>query len=392
MKFTIVDPFSRKPRRLEVLKPNRDAYLDVVDLDNNGASLAKIHAQGGKINIDVATGDPNVALGEIAGQPGINLGQSPLTPTRKVKVDELMNWKEEEGFLVFFNKDTGESVKLPIAPEPGPLTPKGFIPPVLGQPEMTFTLALAIATGKHSMSIGPTGTGKTTFYRWLAQKLNWNLVVQPVARGTEAAHMVGEYTPTGPATFEWMDGPVAKACRLSNDHPTLLVFDELNRIGNIAEFSRLYSVLDDTRILILDERRKEGESEVLECKDLFIGATSNPSDDENADYVGVQDLDPALSSRFTFMPSVDYPSLAIEAQALKDRVPALDQSDATRMCMAAKRIRESEDVRFPISFRELEAWALAIPTCGYEGAAKVAVVNKAPQAFRESIVGLLKLS
>lgn len=389
MKFTITDPFSRKPRRLAVRKPAKDAYLEVVDLDNSGTSLAKIHAQGGKIAIDVATNDPNVNLGEF--KSGVKLPTSPITG-KSASPDALINWKREGDQLVFSHPETGETVSLKVEPEPGPMTPREPIPPILGQQEMTFTVALALATGKHSMLIGPTGTGKTSFYRWLAKELNWNIVVCPIARGTEAAHMIGEYAPTGPATFEWMDGPVTKASRLSQDHPTLLVFDELNRIGNISEFSRLYSILDDTKTLILDERRGEGgASERIDCSQLFVGATSNPSDDDNADYVGTQDLDPALSSRFAAQPTVDYPLLNVEAKALTDRVEGLELLMATKLCLVAKQIREAEDVRFPISFRELEAWAKFIPYCGYEGAARIAVLNKAPADFRSSIAGYLKL-
>src|SRR5690606_32140978 len=127
-----------------------------------------------------------------------------------------------------------------------PLTPKGSYE-IMGQPEMLFALCLAIKHKKHSLLTGPTGIAKTSMYRWLAEQLGYNLVIMQIARGTQDRHLLGEYAPAGPGTFEWMDGPVTKAARLSNDHPTILLFDELNRIGNVAEFSRVYSLLDDTR-------------------------------------------------------------------------------------------------------------------------------------------------
>jgi len=264
---------------------------------------------------------------------------------------------------------------------------------VVGQAQMLFTLALGIKMKKHTLLTGPTGIAKTTCYRWLAKQLNYNFIIQPISRGTQDRHLVGEYAPAGPGDFRWMDGPTTKAARLSLEHPTILMYDELNRIGNVAEFSRVYSLLDDTRMLELPERRQpDGSIEVIRSGELYIGATANPADDDSADYVGVKELDPAFVSRFPFQPRLGYPAVDIEAKALCDRVEHLDASTAKKMVQAAKRIRESTEIRFPISFRELEAWALAIPFHGFADAAEIGVISKAPAVFRPDIRNLLQLS
>jgi MoxR-like ATPase len=283
-------------------------------------------------------------------------------------------------------------VELPIEKEPGDYTPTETIPEVLGQPQLIFAIALGIKLGKHSLLSGPTGIAKTTAYRWMAQVLNYNLIISPIARGTESAHLVGEYLPVDEAgRFEWTDGPVTQAVRLSKKHKTILVFDEVNRIGNIAEFARIYSLLDDQRFLELKEKRTAGEIERIEAGELFIGATSNPSDDDHADYIGVQDLDPALNSRFALQPPLGYPLPEIEAKALMDRVQGLNEREALAMVDVATRIRQAENVRFPISFRELEAWALTLQFFGWKQSAEIAVVSKAAKMYHADIRNMLQL-
>jgi len=323
-------------------------------------------------------------------------GEPIVSKVRKDEKDEegLRNWAVVDGKLKVWLPN-GNAVELDIMDEPGPFTPKEDVFEVLGQPHLIFAIALGIKLGKHTLLSGPTGIAKTTAYRWFAKTLNYNLVVAPIARGTESSHLIGEYLPSDEAgNFDWTDGPVTQATRLSQDHPTLLVLDEINRIGNIAELARVYSLLDDQRFLELKEKRNSGNADDVErvhAGRLYIGATSNPSDDEHADYIGVQDLDPALNSRFTLQPPLGYPLPEIEAAALAKRVDGLQLKDAEKLVATAKRIREAETVRFPISFRELEAWALTLPFFGWKQAAEISVVSKAAQMYQKDIRNLVQL-
>lgn len=303
-----------------------------------------------------------------------------------------VTWEKKDGKLRVWSSK-GAMVELEIEPNPGPFTPTEEPNAVYGQADMVFAVAMAFKLNKHSLLSGPTGIAKTTLYAWFAYQLNWNFVLMPISRGTESAHLVGEYLPVDEAgKFAWTDAPVTVATEASSTHPTLLVFDELNRIGNIAELARIYQLLDDTRVLELKEKRANGGTvEMLNAGELYIGATMNPADDMAADYVGVTDLDPALASRFPIQPRLGYPDPEIEAMALALRVPDLDAADAKEMVSAANRIRQSEQVRFPISFRELEAWGLALPYLGWAEAAEVAVVSKAARMFHPDIRNLVKL-
>lgn len=388
MKFTIEDTQSDDKVKLDLLKHPRNKSLTLV-FEESKEKILEVSATNGKLNVGVDHGTVTVS-GLGASQPqaaGSNVSPLPAD------LDAMRNWKTEGDRMEVYHPATGIFVELPILPVAAPQAPSREEPDILGQPEMTFAVAYAMHKRKNSMLVGPTGTGKTSTYRWYAQKLGYNFVICPIARGTEASHMVGDYMPVGQALFEWMDGPVTEAIRLSQQGPTFLVFDEINRIGNIAEFARVYSVLDDTRVLKIPERRDANAvAEVLEVGDLFIGATANPSDDEMADYVGVQDIDPALSSRFGIQPDVKYPPPEVELEALLQRVgDEADRAMAHKMVVVANRIREAPEVRFPISFRELHNWLEATPVFGYMDAAKVCVINKAPRTFHTSIENIIRM-
>jgi MoxR-like ATPase len=316
------------------------------------------------------------------------------TPQGGAPAGITRNWRiDGDEFVCWYN---GRDVRVKIAPTPGPNTPMGNIPEVFGQDRMLFTLIAGIAEGSHVLLSGPTGTAKTTVYAWIAQKLNYNFIVMPMSGSTEAAHMIGEYlpAPAGDGSFgvSWTDGPVTKAVRLSQKHPTILLFDEVNRIRNMAEVARLYSLLDGQKFIELVEKRNgTDEVEFLKAGDIFIGGTMNPADDGAADYSGVLELDPAFMSRFGLHPPIGYPDLDIEIRTLVSRVAGLSSANATKMVNAARRIRESVEVRFPISFRELEAWGKMLRYMDYDEAAEVTVVQKAHADTRPSVRNLLKL-
>ena len=365
-----------------------------------------------------STGSAGGSTGSAGGSTGSAGGPtssgSPNSPTPDEQLmDKLRRslaqqptWKNDGKKLTITSPDASVKIELPVMPKPGPYSPKVRVHDVLGQPDVLYTVALAIAEGEHSLLEGPKATAKTTTYRWFADQLNWNIVTQRISRGTEAEDMIGGYKPieSGQAArFGWTWGPVSKSviasegkCRCGSkgckDHPTLLVFEEANRIGNPQEYADLYPLLDDTRELSIDTKRDEsGEAQVLVPGRLYVGATMNPTDDEHEDYIGVTELDPAMKSRFFYYAKVDYPSEEIEAAALVSRVPKLGAAEAVAMVQAATKTRKSEDMRFSISFRELLAWAKAMPYYGPAKAAEIAIIQKAHPDYRPAIRDVVKL-
>lgn len=382
------DPEDEDWFKLHMLKTEQNDGI-VISRDDTKAKLFTI-----SVNDDHVV---RLELGEVSGETfeivSVNGTRDERSPQKFVgDGDEGSNWRVEDDEFVVVLPKTQNEIRLPIASQPGPYTPEDDVHEIVGQGEMLFTVCLGIRDRAHTLLTGPTGVGKTSVYRWLAKKLNYNLVIMPVSRGTQDHHMRGEYAPVGPGEFAWTDGPVTLAARLSSTHPTLLVFDEMNRIGNVAEYARIYSLLDDTRMIELPEKRAEGAVERVHADQLFIGATMNPVDDDHGDYIGVKELDPALASRLKYRPTISYPDPETEARALCNRVEHLDAKDAIRMVQAATRVRESHDIRFPFSFRELEAWAMLLPHFGYADAAEAAVVSKAALVFQSDLRNLIALT
>lgn len=306
--------------------------------------------------------------------------------------DQGTNWRGEKDGVIFTNPISGQSLKLPKADQSNPhaiYVPKG-VPQIYGQPDMIFSLTMGMHYGVNTLLSGPTGTGKTTAYAFLAQTLGYNFIRVQIDPKTEGAALVGEYLPAGTGTFEWCDGPITEAVRLSQHHPTIFILDEISRIGNVAELARIYSLLDDARELYLPERKHEqGQTERIKAGVLFIGATMNPAHDEKADYIGVRELDPALMSRFSFAPEVGYPKPEIEIKTLKERVPGLSLAQATRMVKIGNAIRTSAEIHYPFSFRELVAWAQAIPFYDFQTAAKVSFIKKAHPVYQKAMLDKL---
>lgn len=420
MKMVLAEPpaWANKRVNLTIDKPDRDERMTITHGDSNEMILElTIEKKTRNVVVDVK----DVSSVVVTGKVGTPVKKIPTPPAKKdrnwVIEDEMKEVstgkkgkgaeRDEEQFelvptgrkvlTVWKPGQRNKEVQLPVADQPGEYTPKGTdehpIYEILGQGDMLFALAVGIKERKHVLLEGPTGIAKTSAVRWLASLLNYNLIVQPIARGTQDRHLTGEYAPAGPGDFRWMDGPTTRAARASQDHPTILLYDELNRIGNVAEFARVYQLIDDTRTLELPERRTEkGEVEKIKAGELYVMATANPVEDDGADYVGVKELDPAFVSRFPIKPPLAYPEAAIEARALADRVPSLDEKTAKKMVECAKKIRESQEVRFPISFRELEAWGILLQYHAWKDAAEQAVVSKASPMFRPDIRNLLTLT
>lgn len=397
-KFTLREPprWKNSLVNVHVLKPegySRDEHLTIRLGDDSEVDLMKfeIEPDTKALKVTPLVDDPSML--KIVGATLDGGSRTSFTPQGGSKIPRSWAYREDEdtGDRFFDVHYKGRTISVPALPDKGPATPTGAFE-IYGQDLVLFSLAAGFVKERHTMLTGPTNTGKTSIYTWVAQMLGWNIVIMPVTPSTEAAHLVGEYLPDGSGKFSWTDGPVTRAARLSQDRPTILVFDELTRIGRVAELARIYSLLDDRRELVLDEKRDEnGEAEVIKAGQLFIGATANPPDDEGADYVGVVELDPALVRRFGIQPHVTYPDAAIEVGALQERVPGLSQKDARAMVQSANRIRSSANVRFPIGMSQLIVWGQMLPYFDYNDAAEIAVVQHAPPIYRADIRNLLKL-
>lgn len=239
---------------------------------------------------------------------------------------------------------------------------------IVGSEHELETIALGIRDNLPVLLIGDTGTGKTSFIRYLAMQTRNNFRRLNLNGSTTADELVGHYVVDDKASgMRWVDGVMIEAMK----HGYWLLLDELNA-GLPEVLFALQSVLDDDRFYVVAEH----EGEIVKPHENFrIFATMNPS----LDYAGTRDLNKALLSRFPVVLQTNYPNPLQEVAIIKMHVPSLDEQDATVMVKIAEDIRKGKknnSIGFICSTRELINWAKLTPSVGFKEAAELAVLNK----------------
>lgn len=278
-------------------------------------------------------------------------------------------------------------IVIPIC-EGVPSSPSPGATPLVGQDEYLYDLAYAIKNRMNTMVTGPTGCGKTVSFQYLAALLNCNLVTVSITPGTDEDSIIGSYMPaahpeTGAPTVQYLDQAITKAVRLSNEMLTFVQIEEMNRVSNVNIFASLMTLLDGSGFIQLPtgERVHRG--------DLLVVATCNPADE----YVGTNELDPALESRFPWAPSITYPKPEHEFAAISSRVPELGDEYLRQMSEVVKRIRSAGEISHPIGFRPIEAWAqaLASGSFSWHESATRSFINKFPRDERKSVENIITM-
>ena len=229
------------------------------------------------------------------------------------------------------------------------------------------TIALGVKKNMPVLLIGDTGTGKTSFIRYLAHKTNNSFRRLNLNGGTTNDEIKGHYVLDENNKMRWIDGILTEA--MKNGYWLLL--DELNACLPEITFT-LHSLMDDDRYLVLDEH--EGEI-VRPHKNFRIFATMNPS----LEYAGTKDLNKALLSRFAIVVQTKYQAPETEMNIIKSHVPSAKETDLALMVRVAEGIRQGKDagtVSFICSTRELINWAMLAEDMPLKDAAVIAILNK----------------
>ncbi len=319
-------------------------------------------------------------------RPDVTMERVPLasraSSTSGVEIDEANG-------RVCFREEGRPDVVIPVASDiPGPESPSPGAFPLVGQDKYMREVAYGLLHRHNMIVYGPTGCGKTASIEYIAKALNWNLVIVSVTPGANEDTMVGTQMPaaheeTGAPTVEWVDRMVARAVRLSQKHPTILLIDEINRIRDVNEYAALMPLLDGTARLTLPT------GEVLDRGDLVLVATANPPDE----YIGTNELDPAFENRLPWAPRIDYPAPADEAEALVQRVPTLATAASNAISLIAERIRTASEIHHPVGFRSLLMMAQAV-TSGlftWAEAADRALIAKFPRDEQQAVSNIVSL-
>jgi len=169
---------------------------------------------------------------------------------------------------------------------------------------------------------GPTGTGKSRFIEYMANKLGQNLITIACHEETSATDLVGRFIIKG-AEAVWLDGPLTTAVK----NGAIIYLDEIAE-ARPDVIVAIHSLTDHRRELYID---KLGET-VKAHDNFMLVASFNPGYQK-----GFKELKPSTKQRFVAM-SFTYPTEKIEIDILTNET-AIDKSEAKKLVNIATKIR-----------------------------------------------------
>src|SRR5690554_3713963 len=147
---------------------------------------------------------------------------------------------------------------------------------------------------------GPTGTGKSRFVEFMAQKMGKKLYTVACHEETSSTDLIGRYILKGAETV-WIDGPMTRAVK----EGAFLYLDEIAE-ARPDIIVALHSLTDHRRSLYID---KTGET-ITADENFMLIATYNPGYQR-----GFKELKPSTRQRFVSL-SFNYPEKNIESKIL----------------------------------------------------------------------------
>lgn len=219
------------------------------------------------------------------------------------------------------------------------------------------SIELREETGKKPRFLigGPTGCGKTHLAEYIAGTLNAPLFTIQGKWAMNEADLLGNPSFVGDTSW-WVDGELTKAIISSQEQPTVLMIDEINRARPDSK-GILYPALDDRCEVRLDMRG--GEVITGNSLNLIVIATIN----EGSGYY-TEEMDLAEIRRVSTKLSLDYLGFnkpELETDLLCERTP-IPRKIAEVLVKASNHIRglasdEESAVHIGIPTASLISWA-----------------------------------
>lgn len=169
---------------------------------------------------------------------------------------------------------------------------------------------------------GPTGTGKSRFVEFIANKLNKNLITIACHEETSSTDLIGRFIIKGSEAV-WIDGPLTKAVK----EGAIIYLDEIAEARPDVIVS-IHSLTDHRRELYID---KLGET-VKAHKDFMLVASFNPGYQK-----GFKELKPSTKQRFVAL-SFGYPDEKTEIEIVVNE-SNVDKAVAKKLVNIANKIR-----------------------------------------------------
>lgn len=219
---------------------------------------------------------------------------------------------------------------------------------IYGNKDTMTVLEVAVKNAIPTLLVGPTGSGKNTILRSVAEAQGRTDIIRLSLTGeTTVDDLIGHYQIKDHSTV-WQDGSVTEAVR--NGH--ILILDEVNAAQPEVLFA-LQSLLDDDRSLTLTSH---DNTEVKAHENFRVFATMNPT----SGYAGTKSMNKAFLSRFGLVLNVGYITAAEERELISAKFPKLDKEDLMVMLDTAQQARKRlsrDELTFPLSTRDLINWA-----------------------------------
>ena len=169
---------------------------------------------------------------------------------------------------------------------------------------------------------GPTGTGKSRFIEYMANKLAIELITISCHEETSSTDLIGRYIIKGAETL-WLDGPLTLAVK----NGAILYLDEIAE-ARPDVIVAIHSLTDHRRELYID---KLGQT-IKAHKNFMLVASFNPGYQR-----GFKELKPSTRQRFVAM-SFNYPEPKIESEILVKETK-IDADIAKKLVNIATKIR-----------------------------------------------------
>jgi len=169
---------------------------------------------------------------------------------------------------------------------------------------------------------GPTGTGKSRFVEFMAEKFGKKLYTVACHEETSSTDLIGRYIIKGNETV-WIDGPMTRAVK----EGAFLYLDEIAE-ARPDIIVALHSLTDHRRTLFID---KTGET-VAADENFMLIATYNPGYQK-----GFKELKPSTRQRFVSL-SFNYPDNKLESEILLKET-GIDDDTAKKLVKLGSKIR-----------------------------------------------------
>lgn len=169
---------------------------------------------------------------------------------------------------------------------------------------------------------GPTGTGKSRFIEFMANKLEKELLTIACHEETSSTDLIGRFIIKG-AEAVWLDGPLTKAVK----EGAIIYLDEIAE-ARPDVIVAIHSLTDHRRELYID---KLGET-IKAHEDFMLVASFNPGYQK-----GFKELKPSTKQRFIAL-SFTYPEEKIETEILVNETK-IEKTTAKKLVNIANKIR-----------------------------------------------------